>query len=97
MTADMGPLMSAADEYGDQRFAEGVASRQAEVDDLASAVRVTVEVRAGRGARPVKRFLSCEQLWFACMWNATTGKGHVLTGDRLAAFKAPRADARVRR
>ncbi len=34
MAADMGPLIAAADEYGDQRYAEGVASRQAEVDAL---------------------------------------------------------------
>lgn len=34
MTADMGPVISEVDEYGDQRYAEGAASRQAEVDDL---------------------------------------------------------------
>lgn len=32
--ADMGPLISEADKYGDERFAEGAKSRQAEVDDL---------------------------------------------------------------
>lgn len=42
-------------------------------------------------------FLSTPQVWFACMWNSTTGKGHTLTGDRLAAFKATLADPRVRK
>jgi hypothetical protein len=41
--------------------------------------------------------LSCKQLTFACMWNATTGKGYVLEGERLAAFKKTKADARVRK
>lgn len=41
--------------------------------------------------------LSTPQVWFGCMWNATTGKGYVLEGDRLAAFKATKADARVKR
>lgn len=34
MPAEMGPVISAVDEYGDQRYAEGAASRQAEVDAL---------------------------------------------------------------
>lgn len=41
-------------------------------------------------------FLSCERLEFACMWNATTGKGYVLEGARLAAFQATKADPRVK-
>ncbi|WP_294567643.1 hypothetical protein [uncultured Arthrobacter sp.] len=36
--ADMGSVLSAVDEYGDQRFAEGAASRQAEVDALEARV-----------------------------------------------------------
>lgn len=39
--------------------------------------------------------LSCDRLEFACMWNSTTGKGYVLEGARLAAFKAAKADPRV--
>lgn len=33
----------------------------------------------------------------ACMWNSTEGKGYVLTSDRLAAFRATKADPRVKR
>lgn len=40
-------------------------------------------------------FLSTPTLWIASMWNTTGGKGQVLTGDRLAAFKATKADSRV--
>lgn len=42
-------------------------------------------------------FLSCDQLEFACMWNATTGKGYVLTGERLSAFKGTKGALLVRR
>lgn len=42
-------------------------------------------------------FLAEPTIRFACMWNATTGKGYVLEGDRLAAFKATKADSRVRK
>lgn len=38
MAADMGPVISAVDEYGDQRYAEGAASRQAEVDTVEAEV-----------------------------------------------------------
>jgi hypothetical protein len=41
--------------------------------------------------------LSTPTVWFGMMWNATTGKGYVLEGERLAAFKKTKADPRVRR
>jgi hypothetical protein len=39
--------------------------------------------------------LSTPQVWFGCMWNSTIGKGYVLTGDRLRAFKETLADPRA--
>jgi hypothetical protein len=42
-------------------------------------------------------FLSEPTVEFACMWNSTIGKGHVLEGERLAAFRATKADPRVKR
>jgi hypothetical protein len=41
-------------------------------------------------------FLSSPNVWIACIWNATGGKGWVLDGARLAAFQATKADLRVR-
>lgn len=41
--------------------------------------------------------LSEPTVFLACMWNSTTGKGYVLEGERLAAFKATKSDPRVRR
>ncbi len=35
-------------------------------------------------------------VWFGCVWNSTGGIGHVLTGDRLAAFRKTLADPRNR-
>jgi hypothetical protein len=37
--------------------------------------------------------LRTPQVWFGCMWNSTIGKGYILTGDRLAAFRATVAEA----
>lgn len=42
-------------------------------------------------------FLADPQVLFACMWNATTGKGHVLEGARLTAFRGTLADSRTRK
>jgi hypothetical protein len=39
--------------------------------------------------------LSEPQIWFGCMWNSTTGKGHTLEGDRLEAFRQTLADPRA--
>jgi hypothetical protein len=39
--------------------------------------------------------LSEPQVWFACMWNSTKGKGHTLEGERLEAFKQTLADPRA--
>lgn len=41
--------------------------------------------------------LATPQFWFGCMWNATTGKGYVLEGARLDAFKKTLADTRTRK
>lgn len=41
--------------------------------------------------------LATQQVWFGCMWNATTGKGYVLEGARLDAFKKTLADTRTRK
>jgi hypothetical protein len=38
--------------------------------------------------------LATPGVWFGCMWNATGGKGLVLTGDRLTAFRSTLADPR---
>ena len=38
--------------------------------------------------------LSTPNVWFGCMWNATGGVGHELTGDRLTAFRKTLADPR---
>jgi hypothetical protein len=40
-------------------------------------------------------WLSMPTVTFACMWNATEGKGYVLEGDRLGAFQLTKADERV--
>ena len=40
-------------------------------------------------------WLSTPTLWFACVWNNTGGKGVILSGDRLAAYKATKADPRA--
>lgn len=39
--------------------------------------------------------LSCPELWFGLVWNSEGGLGHVLSGDRLTAYKATKADARA--
>jgi hypothetical protein len=31
-------------------------------------------------------------VWFGCLWNATGGKGHALSGERLGAFRATLTD-----
>lgn len=36
-------------------------------------------------------------MFLGCMWNSTTGKGHILEGERLAAFKRTKADPRVKK
>jgi hypothetical protein len=36
-------------------------------------------------------------IWFGCVWNRTGGIGHVLTGDRLTAFRKTLADPRARK
>lgn len=41
-------------------------------------------------------FLSSPNVWIACIWNSTAGKGWTLEGERLAAFQATKADPRVR-
>ena len=38
--------------------------------------------------------LTTKNIWFGCMWNSTEGKGHTLTGERLAAFQDTLADPR---
>ena len=38
--------------------------------------------------------LSTADVWFGCLWNATSGKGVTLTADRLAAFQQTLADPR---
>jgi hypothetical protein len=38
--------------------------------------------------------LSTPNVWFGCLWNATSDKGVTLAGDRLAAFKRTLADPR---
>lgn len=40
-------------------------------------------------------FLEDDSLLFACMWNTTGGKGKVLTGDRLTAFRETVAAAQA--
>ncbi|MGI8523670.1 MAG: hypothetical protein ACR2K3_10240 [Nocardioides sp.] len=39
--------------------------------------------------------LTTPNVWFGCVWNVTGGRNYALTGDRLAAFRATLADARV--
>lgn len=39
--------------------------------------------------------LSIPTVWVGCFWNSTGGKGYVLTGDRLEAFKRTKSDSRV--
>lgn len=39
--------------------------------------------------------LSTPNVWFGCVWNSTGGKGYVLTGDRLTAFRKTLADPRA--
>jgi hypothetical protein len=39
--------------------------------------------------------LSTKNVWFGCVWNSTGGKGYVLEGDRLQAFKRTLADPRA--
>ena len=51
----------------------------------------TAEVIAHAG----EAMLSMPQLWVANVWNNTGGLGEVLTGTRLAAFKATKADPRA--
>jgi hypothetical protein len=40
-------------------------------------------------------WLSLPTVAFACMWNATEGKGYALEGERLGAFQITKADPRV--
>jgi hypothetical protein len=46
-------------------------------------------------AKGGQAILDTPQVWFGLVWNSEGGLGHVLTGDRLAAFRATKADARV--
>jgi hypothetical protein len=47
-------------------------------------------------AQSGETFLATDTMWMALMFNSDVGnKGRVLTGDRLAAFKATKADPRV--
>ncbi|WP_346387352.1 hypothetical protein [Nocardioides sp.] len=41
-----------------------------------------------------EQLLSTRDVWFGCLWNSTGGRGRVLTGNRLAAFKQTLADPR---
>jgi hypothetical protein len=43
----------------------------------------------------MEKFLATPSLWVACVWNDDLSWATVLTGDRLAAFKAKKADVRV--
>ncbi|MGI8523669.1 MAG: hypothetical protein ACR2K3_10235 [Nocardioides sp.] len=38
--------------------------------------------------------LSTPNVWFGCVWNVTGGTNHVLSGDRLTAFKKTLSDPR---
>jgi len=39
--------------------------------------------------------LSIPNVWFGCVWNVDEARAGILTGDRLAAFKATKADPRA--
>lgn len=41
--------------------------------------------------------LSTPNVWFGCVWNSRLERDYVLSGDRLTAFRATLADARVAR
>lgn len=41
-----------------------------------------------------RALFNTSDVWFGCVWNSTGGKGHQLTGNRLAAFRGTLADPR---
>jgi hypothetical protein len=45
-------------------------------------------------ARAGEVLMSTPNVWFGCVWNSTGGKGDVLTGDRLNAFRGTLRDVR---
>jgi hypothetical protein len=50
----------------------------------------SAESIAGAG----EALLSTPDIWFGCVWNSTGGKGTVLSGDRLTAFRHTLTDTR---
>jgi hypothetical protein len=46
-------------------------------------------------AKGGQAILSTPQVWFGLVWNSEGGLGHVLTGDRLTAYQATKADPRA--
>jgi hypothetical protein len=38
--------------------------------------------------------MSTPNVWFGCVWNSTGGKGEILTGERLSAFRTTLSDKR---
>jgi hypothetical protein len=88
------------DQPGDIKPGDRIPKLIAYLDDKGSQLPVGIGEYNGYTGESIaaagEAILACDRLEFACMWNATTGKGYVLEGARLEAFKATKADPRVK-